>query len=57
MPWDDGVVDLIITDLCVFEVVEGAGLRLIELQPGASLDEVKAKTGAAFTVASGLDRR
>ena len=48
------VVDLIITDLAVFEVKPaGAGLRLLELQPGASLDEVIAKTGVSFE--NGLD--
>ncbi|RIX49588.1 MAG: 3-oxoacid CoA-transferase subunit B [Rhodocyclales bacterium GT-UBC] len=46
-----GCVDLIITDLCVFEVVPGGGLVLIELHPGVSLDEVRAKTGCAFRIA------
>jgi len=47
-----GVVSLIITDLCVFEVKpNGGGLRLIELHPGVTLDEVRAKTGAPFEVA------
>ncbi|MBP6863631.1 MAG: CoA transferase subunit B [Candidatus Didemnitutus sp.] len=47
-----GVVSLIITDLCVFEVKPNAGgLRLIELHPGITLDEVRAKTGAPFDVA------
>jgi 3-oxoacid CoA-transferase subunit B len=44
-----GVVDLLITDLAVFEI--GGGLRLTELASGVSLDEVKAKTEAEFTVA------
>ena len=44
------VVDLIITDLCVFQVNKGEGLVLIELHEGVSLTEVKAKTGCAFTV-------
>ncbi|MBE1160583.1 3-oxoacid CoA-transferase [Dyella acidiphila] len=44
------VVDLIITDLCVFEVHKGKGLTLIELQEGVTVDEVKAKTGCAFEV-------
>jgi len=50
-----GVVDLIITDLCVFscDKVKG-GLTLIELAPGVDLAEVKAKTAAAFTVAPSL---
>jgi 3-oxoacid CoA-transferase len=48
------VVDLIITDLCVFEVAKGQGLTLIELNEGVSLDEVKAKTGCDFTVSPAL---
>jgi len=46
-----GVVNLIITELAVFGVKEGGGLRLIELQPGANLDDVRKKTGAPFEVA------
>src|SRR5436305_8685246 len=46
-----GVVNLIITDLCVFEVKEGGGLVLIELHPGVTVDDVRAKTGAPFDVA------
>ena len=47
-------IDLVITDLCVFEVVRGMNLHLIELAEGVTLDEVKAKTEAAFTVAETL---
>ncbi len=43
-----GVVNRIVTDLCVFDVVKGAPLKLIELSPGTTLDEVRAKTEAAF---------
>ena len=46
-----GVVNLIITDLCVFEVEAGKGLVLKELHPGVTLEDVKAKTEATFTVA------
>jgi 3-oxoacid CoA-transferase subunit B len=42
-----GVVDRIITDLCVLDVVPG-GLKVIELAPGVTLDEVKAKTEATL---------
>jgi 3-oxoacid CoA-transferase subunit B len=50
-----GVVDLIISDLAVFNVKpKGAGLELIELADGVSMDEVKAKTEADFTVAEQL---
>jgi len=46
-----GVVNMIITDLCVFEVApEGEGLVLKELHPGVTLDEVRAKTGCDFFV-------
>jgi 3-oxoacid CoA-transferase len=45
-----GVVNMIITDLCVFDVVPGKGLMLTELHPGVTVDEVRAKTGADFTV-------
>jgi 3-oxoacid CoA-transferase len=48
------VVDLIITDLCVFEVTKGKGLTLIELQQGVTVDDVKAKTGCAFEVSASL---
>ncbi|HQR11552.1 MAG TPA: 3-oxoacid CoA-transferase [Casimicrobiaceae bacterium] len=44
-----GVVSMIITDLCVFEV-EPAGLVLKELQPGVTVDDVRAKTGCGFVV-------
>ncbi len=46
-----GVVNLIITDLCVFEVNPLAGLSLIELHPGVTLEDVQAKTEASFRVA------
>ncbi|CAM3743869.1 3-oxoacid CoA-transferase [Deinococcus frigens] len=42
-----GAVDLVITDKAVFEFVDGQ-LILTELMPGATLDEVRASTGAAF---------
>ena len=41
------VVDRIITDLGVFDVIEG-GLKLIELAPDVTLDEVIGKTEAAL---------
>ncbi|SDH14202.1 CoA-transferase, partial [Bosea robiniae] len=51
-----GVVDLIVTDLCVMSCAKenGGGLTLVELAPGVTLDEVKARTGAPFTVAPSL---
>ncbi|MGI4730560.1 MAG: 3-oxoacid CoA-transferase subunit B [Janthinobacterium lividum] len=42
-------VDLIVTDLCVL-ACDKPGLRLVELAPGVTLDEVRAKTGAPFAV-------
>ncbi len=43
------VVDLIITDLCVFEVLpDSKGLKLKELHPGINLEEVINKTGCKF---------
>jgi 3-oxoacid CoA-transferase len=50
------VVDMIVTDLCVFEMKpDGAGLVLRELHEGVTLDDVRAKTGCPFEVA--LERR
>ena len=46
-----GVVNMIITDLCVFDVATGGGLTLKELHPGVTLEEVRAKTGCDFKVA------
>ncbi len=43
------VVDLIITELAVFNYNKGK-LTLIELMPGATLEEVMAKTEAKFTL-------
>ncbi|MEO1530656.1 MAG: CoA transferase subunit B [Pseudomonadota bacterium] len=42
-----GVVDRIITGLGVFDVVEG-GLKVVELAPEVSMDEVRAKTEASL---------
>jgi 3-oxoacid CoA-transferase subunit B len=45
------VVDLVITELGVFDVARGKSpLTLTELAPGVTLDEVQAKTEAAFEV-------
>jgi 3-oxoacid CoA-transferase subunit B/3-oxoadipate CoA-transferase beta subunit len=49
------VVDLVVTELGVFEVNRGKSpFRLLELAPGVTLDEVKAKTEPAFEVAGAL---
>jgi 3-oxoacid CoA-transferase subunit B len=42
-----GVVNRIITDLCVMDVVPG-GLKVLELAPGVTMDEVKSKTEATL---------
>jgi 3-oxoacid CoA-transferase subunit B len=48
-----GVVDMVITDLAVFTIDrKGGGMVLIERAPGVSLDELKEKTGADYTVAA-----
>jgi len=46
-----GVVDMIITDLCVFEVDSERGLILSELHPEVTVADVRAKTGCDFLVA------
>lgn len=48
-----GVVDLIITNLCVFEVMEN-GLVLQEVAPTVTVDDVRMKTDADFAVAAEL---
>jgi len=43
------VVDMIVTDLCVFQRPDhGSPFRLVELAPGVTADEVKAKTTATY---------
>ncbi|PLC53804.1 succinyl-CoA--3-ketoacid-CoA transferase [Pollutimonas nitritireducens] len=46
-----GVVDLIITDLGVLEVGDN-GLKLIELAPGVTVDEIQSKTAARLDVSA-----
>lgn len=45
-----GVVDMVITDLAVLERPDrkGSPFRLVELAPGISLDELRARTEASF---------
>ncbi|HEY3782149.1 MAG TPA: CoA transferase subunit B [Fimbriimonadaceae bacterium] len=47
------VVDLIITDLCVFEITP-EGMVLKELAPNVTAEEVKAKTEAAYAISPNL---
>ncbi|MBB6098849.1 3-oxoacid CoA-transferase subunit B [Deinobacterium chartae] len=44
-----GVVNLVISDLAVLEVT-ASGLQLVELAPGVTLEELRAKTGAQVQV-------
>jgi 3-oxoacid CoA-transferase subunit B len=48
-----GVVDMVITDLGVFNIDRkgGGGMTLIEIAPGTSLEEIKSKTQADYRVA------
>ena len=44
------VVDVVITDLAVFERADrrGSPFRLVETAPGVGIDDLRARTGAAF---------
>jgi 3-oxoacid CoA-transferase subunit B len=48
------VVDRLITDLAVFDFVDGQGMVLAEVQDGVSVDDVRAATEAAFVVSDAL---
>jgi 3-oxoacid CoA-transferase subunit B len=50
------VVDLLITDLGVFEIDKGGdgGTTLVEVADGVTLDQIAANTEATYSVASGL---
>jgi 3-oxoacid CoA-transferase B subunit len=48
-----GVVDMVVTDLGVFEVGEG-GLRLVDIAPEVTLEEIRSKTEAGFSVSPEL---
>jgi 3-oxoacid CoA-transferase subunit B len=47
-----GVVDMVITDLGVFTIDKkgGSGMTLVEIAPGVTVDEIKAKTEATFKI-------
>ena len=46
-----GVVDVIITDLCVMEVTDN-GLKVIELAPDVTIEEVQQKTKAKLDISA-----
>jgi len=48
-----GVVDRIITELCVLDVTD-KGFECIELAPGVTLEEVREKTGAPVLVGAAM---
>ena len=48
-----GVVNLVVTELGVFDVGR-PGLTLVDMAPGVTMDELKAKTEASFTVHADL---
>lgn len=47
-------IDQIITDLAVFDVERGVGLTLIEHAPDVSIDTIRSKTTAQFTISPSL---
>ena len=47
-------VDLLITDLAVFQIDRGKGMTLIELAPGVTEEEVREKTEARYTISPDL---
>ncbi len=51
-----GVVDVIVTDLGVFDVAR-PGLTLVDIAPDVTLDDIRSKTAAAFTVHPDLEAR
>ncbi|MGI3776528.1 MAG: CoA transferase subunit B [Janthinobacterium lividum] len=51
-----GVVNVIVTDLGVFDVAR-PGLTLVDIAPDVTLDDIRAKTSASFTVHPDLEAR
>ncbi len=51
-----GVVNLIVTDLGVFDVAR-PGLTLVDIAPDVTLDDIRGRTAASFTVHPSLEAR
>ena len=51
-----GVVHMVITDLCVFEIGR-PGLTLLEIAPDVSIDEIREKTGPEFLIHPDLEKK
>ncbi len=51
-----GVVNVIVSDLAVFDVAR-PGLTLLDMAPGVTMEELKAKTEAPFSVSDSLKAR
>ncbi len=52
-----GVIDMVITEIGVFEIArkgQDGGMTLIDIAPDVTVEEIRAKTEAAFAVAAGL---
>ena len=49
-----GCIDMIVTDLAVFQVIRNEGLILQEHAPSISVDEIREKTGCDFALSPGL---
>ena len=47
-------MDLIITDLAVFEVEKGESLKLVEIAPNVDISEIVSSTACEFAVSDDL---
>ena len=55
-PTGQGVVDMIITELCVFEVKKGHGLVLTEIADGVTVEQVWAGVGGLLVRGNAMQR-
>jgi 3-oxoacid CoA-transferase subunit B len=51
-----GVVNLVVTELAVFDVTE-RGFQLVDIAPSVSLEDIRARTGTSFEVHPDLEGR